>query len=319
MLQAVAAGVVLASARAGASEPLRASFLPHWVPQAQFAGYFVAREKGMYRARGIDVRMETGGPDNPASPALQAGKVDFATLWLSSAIQMRDRGHPIVHVAQIVRRSSLLLIARASSGIRTPEDMNGKKVAVWEGDFLLQPQIFFEQHALDVRPVPIASTVNLFLRGGVDVTVAMWYNEYHTILNAGVDPDELATFFFSEHGLDFPEDGIYCLEQTARARPELVEGFVQASLDGWAYAFAHPAEAIDIVLEYMSRAKVATNRVHQEWMLARMRDLVLPKNTARPAAVLAEADYARVASAMRERGWIHGVPPFGQFSREPGR
>ena len=101
----------LGLATSGAAQE-HATFLPHWLPQAQFAGYHVAREKGLYRARGIDVRIEPGGPDNPASQGLKTGRADFVTLWLSTAIQMRARGLPIVHVGQIVRRSSLLLVAR---------------------------------------------------------------------------------------------------------------------------------------------------------------------------------------------------------------
>jgi NitT/TauT family transport system substrate-binding protein len=227
---------------------------------------------------------------------------------------MRSRGVPIVHVAQIVRRSSLLLLARSASGIRAPADLNGKKVGVWEGDFLLQPQIFFDENDLDVRAIPIGSTVNLFLRGGTDATVAMWYNEYHTILNAGVEPGELVTFFFRDYGLDFPEDGIYCREDTARERPELVERFVDASLEGWEYAFAHPAEAVDLVLAKMENAKLPTSRVHQDWMLARMRDLMLADGAARPTGELSDADYARVAAALRQRHWIDRVPGFDEFA-----
>jgi len=66
------------------------------------------------------------------------------------------------------------------------------------------------KYDLTVQVVPQSFSVNLFLRDGVDVASAMWYNEYHTILNCGIDPDEPTTFFFHEHGLNFPENGIYC-------------------------------------------------------------------------------------------------------------
>jgi NitT/TauT family transport system substrate-binding protein len=311
------AATVLVLAAGARAEPERVSFLPQWLPQAQFAGYYAAEARGLYARRGLDVTMEPGGPDSPPSEALENGDVELTTLWLSTAIQARAAGTRVVNVAQIVQRSSLLLLARKSSGIAKPGDMNGRKVGVWEGDFLLQPRLFFKRHGLRVHEVPLGSTINIFLRGGTEVNVAMWYNEYHTVLNAGIDPDELETFFFRDHGLDFAEDGIYCLEETLRRRPEVVAAFVQASLDGWQWAFDHPGAAVDLVLERQRAAFVPTNRVHQEWMLARMRDLILDGQGTRPSGVLTRAAYDRVAEALLESGWISQAPPFDAFARTP--
>ena len=226
---------------------------------------------------------------------------------------MRARGVPLVNIAQVVERSSLMLISKKSSGIREPADMSGKKVGVWDGDFMLQPLAFFKQYYLTVQPVPLAGTINLFLRDGVDVAAAMWYNEYHTILNAGIDADELNTFFFRDHGLNFPEDGIYCRESMLRDHPQLARAFVQASLEGWQYAFAHPDEAIAIVLRYMAAVHVGTNAAHQRWMLARMRDVIVPADTPGTLGVLKPADYDLVARALKSHGWITAAPDFESF------
>ncbi len=291
-----------------------ASFIPLWLPQAQFAGYYVALERGLYREHGIDLSILTGGPDHPASDALENRQADFATLWLSTAIRMRAHGADIINIAQVIQRSGLMLIAKRSSGIRHPTDLDGKKVSVWEGDFLLQPQAFFRQYGVSVRTVPQASTVNLFLRDGVDAAVAMWYNEYHTILNAGVDADELTTFFFHDHGLNFPEDGLYC-------RPDVPESlrraFVQASLEGWQYAFAHPEETLNIVMAYIERAHLTASRVHQRWMLARMQDLIAPAGAGAGLGLLDAEDYRRVAAALADTGSIEAPPDFASFYKGP--
>jgi NitT/TauT family transport system substrate-binding protein len=303
---------------AGAREEglARVSFLPQWIPQAQFAGYYVAYEKGFYRRHGLDLKILRGGPDWPASELLAQGRVDFGTMFLATGIEKRARGGKLVNIAQIVQRSALMLVARKAGGINTPEDINGKKVGLWSAEFGLQPRAFFHKYHLHVHEVPQAATLNLFLRGGVGVASAMWYNEYHQILNAGVNPEELTKFFMADYGLNFPEDGIYCLEETLRQHPQRCRALVAASLEGWQYAFAHPDEALNIVMKYVQAANVATNRVHQKWMLARMQDIIQPPGWDRPLGTLTETAYARVADILKANGLIARVPKFSEFYRD---
>jgi NitT/TauT family transport system substrate-binding protein len=291
----------------------KASFMPQWTPQAQFAGYYVAYEKGFYKKNGIDLTLLQGGPDRIASVFLVKGKVDFATMWLSNGIRMRASGDEIVNIAQIIQRSALLLVAKKSSHIRTPQDMNGKKVSLWRGDFQIQPKAFFKKYNLRVKMIPQSFSVNLFLRGGVDVASAMWYNEYHTILNAGFDPEELTAFFFHEHGLNFPEDGLYALNKTFRKDPELSRAFVRASLEGWVYAFSHPQESLDIISNFMRQARVPINRTHQMWMLKRMKDLIFPPDQSHSFGILQPSDYQRVARELKEGGLIKTIPDYSSF------
>jgi NitT/TauT family transport system substrate-binding protein len=289
------------------------SFLPQWQPQAQFAGYYVAYEKGFYFEHGLDVRIMRGGPQRPTSEMLAQNRVDFVTMQLASAIIQRARGLKLLDICQLGQRSALMLVAKKSSGINTPEDINGKKVGLWGEDFKGQVDAFFRKYHLKVQPVPQGTTVDLFLRGGVPVASAMWYNEYHLILNAGVNPDELTTFPMADYGLNFPEDGLYCLERTYQEKPLLCRSFVQASVAGWRYAFAHPEEALDIVMKYVDAAHVATNRVHQKWMLARMRDLFQPDGKQMPLGNLDRETYYRVAKALKMDGTIKSIPDYSLF------
>src|SRR3990172_1228378 len=291
----------------------KVSFIPQWAPQAQFAGYYVAYERGIYKKYGIDLTIIAGGPDRPSSDFLEAQKADFATIWLSTAIQRRAHEVRLVNIAQIIQRSALMLVAKKSSGIRTPEDMNDKKVGLWGADFQLQPRAFFKKYNLKVEIIPQSNSVNLFLRDGVDVASAMWYNEYHILLNSCINPTELTTFFFYEHGLNFPEDGIYTLEDTFQKDPALSCAFVKASIEGWKYAFTHPDEALDIIIKYMEEAHVPANLVHQKWMLDRMKDLILPQDSHIPIGTLLPADYERVAEALKTNGLIEEIPDYKSF------
>ncbi len=307
--------IILSTAAACAGADLKTiSFLPQWGPQSQFAGYYVAYEKGIYKKHGLDVRIIQGGAHKPSSEGLDKGDTDIACIWLSTAIQKRSHKVKLVNVGQIVQRSSLMLIAKKSRGIRKPEDLKGKKIGLWGADFRIQPEAFFKKYQLAVSIVPQSYSVNLFLRDGVDAASAMWYNEYHTILNSGMNTDEITTFFYSDHGLNFPEDGLYVMEDTLKKDPEAVCAFVKASLEGWKYAFDHPDEAVGIILKNMVAANIPANKVHQKWMLARMKDIIYPsdKDGAVPGTLRA-ADYERVSRELKEAGLISDIPDINSF------
>ena len=291
----------------------KVSFIPQWSHQAQFAGYYVAYEKGIYKKYGIDVTILNGGPDSPSTEYLKDGRSDFATMFLSTAIREKADGVDLVNLAQVIQRSALMLIAKKSNKINDPKDMDGKKIGLWGPEFQVQARALFKKYGIAPKIIPQSKSINLFLRDGVDVASAMWYNEYHTILNNGINPDELSTFFFSDYGLNFPEDGIYTLKENFDKDPSLSCAFVKASIDGWKYAFENPDEAIDIVLKYMRNSRLPANRVHQRWMLDRMKDVILDDGNITTVGVLNERDYNRVTDELKKTGLIKESPEFAEF------
>jgi NitT/TauT family transport system substrate-binding protein len=304
------AAALLAGSPALAQDREKASIILQWLPQAQFAGYYVAKDKGFYAEEGIDLDIQPGGPDILASDRLEDGGADFATLFLTTGLQRRE-SLPLVNIGQIVQHSALMLIAQKSSGIRDFRDLDGKKVGLWANEFQIQARALFRRLDIDVTVVPQTSSLDLFMRGGVAACSAMWYNEYHTLLTYGLDEDDLQPLFFNDAGLNFPEDGIYCLEKTVRERPALCKKLVRATLKGWRYAFAHKDEALDIVLRHMEAAKVPASRAHQLWMLDRMEDVTMAEDSA--MGVLHREDYERVARALSETGFMDAAPPYEDF------
>ncbi|WP_319542006.1 ABC transporter substrate-binding protein [uncultured Pseudodesulfovibrio sp.] len=309
MLLVAALAIMLSPIGAHALD--KTSLVLQWLPQAQFAGYFIAKDKGFYAEEGIDLTLISGGPDVLASEQLDAGNAEFATLFLTTGLQRRTT-LPIVNIGQFVQRSALMLIARKSSNINSFKDLDGKKIGLWGNEFQIQARALFRQENLKVTVVPQSSSLDLFLRGGVDAASGMWYNEYHTLLTYGLDEEDLQPLFFNDAGLSFPEDGIYCLEKTAQIKPELCKKMVRATIKGWEYAFAHEEEALDIVMHRMQSARVPVNRAHQRWMLKRMEDIIMSDEAA-TMGVLRKDDFERVRQTLLDTGFLDTAPTYEEF------
>src|SRR3954452_20651717 len=104
-----------------------------WVPQAQFAGYYAASLKGYYKQAGLDVTLKNGGPDIIPEQVVASGQAQFGVDWLPSLLAARDKGTPLVNIAQVFARSGMTQLTWKSSGIATISAMKGKKVANWLG------------------------------------------------------------------------------------------------------------------------------------------------------------------------------------------
>ncbi|MBT3394171.1 MAG: ABC transporter substrate-binding protein [Waddliaceae bacterium] len=288
------------------------SLMVQWFPQAQFAGYYVALENGIYEEYGLDVEIFYATPDEFAVDYLVWEEVDFITAWLPTALKENDNDNNFVNLAQIVQKSSLMFVAKKESGISTLSDFNGKKMSIWSKDYEAPPRIFIAKNGLDVDVIMQGTTVNLFLRDGVDIATATWYNEYDTIINSGYDPEDITTFFFKDYGLDLPEDGIYTRGDLYEEDSDMCDAFVKASLEGWRYAFDNKEEAIDIIMMYMEDEEIPASRVHQEWMLDRMEEIIKGDSN-EISGELREEDYRRVVDAMKEEGIITNSMEYKEF------
>jgi NitT/TauT family transport system substrate-binding protein len=300
------------------SEHQQLRFMLQWLPQAQFAGYYMAQEKGLYQQQGIDLTILDGGPDKIVSDDLDSGKVDFGLMFLATALERRSSGLKIVNIGQIIQHSSLMLIARADAGINEISDLDGKKVSLWANEFQIQPRMLFQKLGIEVEIIPQTNSLALFLHQAVSATSAMWYNEYHTLLCSGLRKSELQPFFFRDTPYDFPEDGIYCLESTFEKNPEVIKGLLVATVKGWQYAFDHEEEALDLVTKRMQEANLPVNRVHQRWMLQRMRDLLVEGDSfSTEHCHLEKSTFNQIVSSLTQSGMIQSNIDYSSFFRGP--
>jgi len=296
------------------------TFLLHWSHQAQFAGYYVAKEKGFYKKRGRDVLIRRGGYDVDMRACLAESKPVFCTTMLFTALEKRNEGVPLVHLAQVVNRANFTLVAWKKDGIFKPEDLQGRRVSLWLKEYEAPYGGFFKRYNLQLVKEPQFFTVNLFLRRGmdmrhgVDACSAMYYNEYHKILQCGIDPEELTVFEMWKYGSDFPEDGIYCLAETTAAKPDLCRDIAEASLEGWIYAREHQEETLDIVMDYVRRGHVPTNRAHMRWMLEKILVSIFPGPGAGwQFGVLSRKSYDNSVRLLLEQKLIGSAPSFEEF------
>lgn len=258
------------------AEPLTPITLQlQWVTQAQFAGYYVALDKGWYAEEGIDLTIIPGGPDQAAVDLVVSGTRDFGTVLLADLTVAVQTQKPVIGIAQIQQTNGLLLIAKSSSGIQTPSDLKGKKVGVWLGSWEAQFDALIAQQNITAKDFSLVSqgySMTAFLNDEIDVASAMIYNEYYSVLESGIKPEDLNIIDYADYGLDFPGDALFTSRSNAEENPDLCARMVRASLKGWQYAIDHPEEAVDIVLKY-DQTGVQTQS-HQLSMMTEISKLV---------------------------------------------
>jgi hypothetical protein len=126
------AGTVLAALTASgawAQDSVRMQL--KWVTQAQFAGYYVAEAKGFYDEENLDVTILPGGPDIAPEQVIAGGGADVITTWMPAALAARERGVPLVNIAQPFKNQGLSFVCRKDMGVETVEDFPGKTLGVW--------------------------------------------------------------------------------------------------------------------------------------------------------------------------------------------
>jgi NitT/TauT family transport system substrate-binding protein len=271
------AGAAPAAAKP-ASAPDKVRLQIKWVPQAQFAGYYVALDRGYYTAENLDVQIVPGGPDIVSEQQVANGQADFGVDWVASFLAFRDKGLPLVDVAQIYQSSGLLLVSKKSAGIAKAEDLKGKNVGVWFGgnefEFLALMDKLGYNPDKDLNVIKQGFTMDPFLAGQMDAASAMTYNEYQVVLESGVKPDDLNVLSYNDQGVGMLEDNLFTTEDMVKNKKELVQRFVRASVKGWQNAIDDQAFAVQTIMKYAEKG--STNPEHQTRMMSEVAKLVLP-------------------------------------------
>jgi NitT/TauT family transport system substrate-binding protein len=285
MKKLITAAFLAAMATGASAEDVKLQL--KWVTQAQFAGYYVAQAKGFYEEEGLNVTIMPGGPDIAPVTLLQNGEVDVMVDWMPSALAAREKGVPVVNIAQPFASSGMMLTCLADTGIKEPKDFADKTLGVWffgnEYPFLSwmsQLGLATDGSAGGVTVLKQGFNVDPLLQKQAACISTMTYNEYWQVIDAGITPEQLVTFKYQDMGVATLEDGLYVLEDKLAdpAFSETMVKFVRASMKGWKYAEANPDEAAMIVLENDQTG--AQTEVHQKRMMGEVAKLTAGSNGA---------------------------------------
>ena len=269
-------------------------FTPQWTAQAQFAGYYVAEAKGFYREAGVKVRIEHPSSTQPAMTRLRKNECQATTLQLCQAMEIIDGGIPLVNIHQTSMNNAMVIVSARG---KDPLMQKGAKVGIWSVGFGQLAICMSIKDHLDYQWVRFAQNVNLFVAGALDATLAMSYNEYYQLVQAGVKMTDKSVYRFCDHGYNVQEDGVYMTRDYYEKHKEQAHRFAQASRKGWEWAAQHPDETLDIVMQYVEKNFIATNRVMQRLMLKEILRLQVDRESKKREFRL-RPDMVRLASRL---------------------
>ena len=278
-----------------------------WVTQAQFAGYYVARDKGFYEEEGLDVDIKPGGPDIAPEQVIAGGGADVIVTWMAAALAARDKGVNLVNIAQPYKKAGMELVCPKDGPIKTEADFKDHTLGVWFFGNEYPFYAWMHKIGLSTDGGPDGVTVlkqsfdvQPLIQKQADCISVMTYNEYGQVLDAGYKPEDLIVFNYTAMGNDLLEDGLYAMEDKLKdpAFEDKMVRFVRASMKGWKYATEHVDEAAGIVVDNGGQ-----DENHQKFMMGEVAKLIDNAD----GKLIPEA-YERTAKALLDQKIITKEP-----------
>ncbi|MCT2086608.1 ABC transporter substrate-binding protein [Microbacterium enclense] len=263
-----------------------------WLPQAQFAGYYVALDQGYFEEEGFDeVEVIPSGGDIVPQDALVAGDVDFAVAWVPKVLgTMENQGVELTDIAQVFQKSGTTQVSWKDSGITSVDDFEGKRIGSW--GFGNEWEIFaaMADKGLDASTVQITTqdfSMNALLDKDVDAAQAMTYNELAQLLET-VDPatgelytmDDINVISYEDTAGAMLQDAIWADTERLSDDPAYADAatrFLKAVIKGWVFARDNPTEAADITYAAATAPNVSAfpvGPVHQLWQMNEVNKLI---------------------------------------------
>ena len=236
-----------------------------WVNQAQFAGFYVAADKGYYKDEDINIKLAPGGVGINIMDEVTSGQAQFGIIGAEKIILARDEGKPVKAIATIYRRNPFVVVTLPESGITKPADLIGRTINIGGTDGLMQFTAMMSRLNLDINKVnitPYSYDLQPFYNGQIDATPAIAAGSLIAILKQRPDANLI---WAEDYGIHFYADTLFTTDQMIADNPDLAIRFLQATIKGHQYAIENPDEASQISLHY---AKDPTLEVQHQMMIA---------------------------------------------------
>ena len=287
-----------ATSNAACSSTTKVKLQLQWVAQSQFAGYYAAKDQGLWAKECLDVTIVEGGVDIVPQTQLATGAVDFAIAWVPKALASREQGAKITDIGQIYQRSGTLQVSWKDSGLTSAASLAGKKVGNW--GFGNEFELFAGMTGAGLTPASDVTLVQqqfdmqALLNGEIDAAQAMSYNEYAQVLEATnpatgqlYQPSDFSVINWNDAGTAMLQDAIWANTEKLSSDPayqDTTTKFIAGSLEGWAYCRDNPESCRDIVVKAGSKLGAS----HQLWQVNEINKLIWPS----PAAGVGTIDQA---------------------------
>lgn len=306
---ALAAGAVglsivpLRARAAGALKPV--SMTLDWIYEGPNLGFLVAHDQGFFRDAGLDVAITAGkGSANTAQlVANKAVQIGFADGYAASI--GISKGMNIKTIGSIYRRNPSAIMVKASSGIKSPKDLEGKTVAMVasSGQFQQWPA-FVKGAGLDASKINIVSLAPpslgpALIDDKVDA-IGAYVQSYVPIIEIrGKAP--VRSFWFSDYGVNVVANGIIAHEDLIKNDAALLQAFVPAAIKGFLYGRQHPDEAAATVKKYSPTVDVAI--IKREFEVS-WNTWVTPNTKGKPLGWGSDADWASTIAVLKQYGGV---------------
>lgn len=220
-----------------------------WLDQFQFAGYYMAKEKGFYAKRGLDVEIKPFRYNMSVYDEVITGHADYG-IGRSDLVQRDSKGEKVSLLAAIFQSSPNVLLALQSSNINSIKDFSGKRMMQTidlYGAAAIRAMIRSEGVEMkSIKVIPHSFHLQDLITGETDLYSAYISNEPYLLRKKNI---AFKIFAPKDYGFDFYSDILFTTKKYLSSNPKEVAAFREASLKGWRYAFAHIEETAKLIKE----------------------------------------------------------------------
>jgi len=240
---------------AAAQTPIK--FALDWRFEGPAAPYFVALDKGYYKAEGLDVTIDTGNGSTEAINRAASGAYQFVFGDINTLVRFRDKADSkkLKVVAMIYDAPPFSIVSLKKSGISKPKDLEGKTLGAPAADgAYAQWPAFVKKNGIDAGKVKIENVgfpvrEPMLVEGKVDAITGFSFSSYMNLRGRGIAQDDINVMLMRNLGLELYGNGIIVDSEYAARNPKIVQGFVKATLKGWQDAIADPKGAIAALMK----------------------------------------------------------------------